>query len=144
MKFIITFLMGMLIIVGCGSNVQLEKKEARMRKIDKWEGQNFHREIAMKVAWIPYNEGTMTETKDNQWSLSFPDSNAAEGMLPVMILSYPDSNHFVMIDLHMDNALLGNLIKHTLMTEAPIERPFMEYLKTSDCSKCHPPDIQLN
>lgn len=41
MKFIITFLMGMLIIVGCGSNVQLEKKKLGCAKLTNGKGKIF-------------------------------------------------------------------------------------------------------
>ena len=114
-----------------------------MRQFPEWTIDSGHREITMRVEWRPYEEGTITRTGRDEWTIAGGDSGRTASRVPVIVVSYPDSGYVIPLDVGISDALLGTLIKHTLMTEVPIQRPYMEYLATADCAKCHPPHIKL-
>ncbi len=85
----------------------------------------------------------MKEGIEGEWNVLPIDSGSTDGQMPVLVLTYPDSGQSIILDLHMDDALLGNLLKHSLMTEVPIRRPFSDYLQEANCAKCHPADVRI-
>jgi len=61
-----------------------------------------------------------------------------------MIIDYPETEESVMIDMAIDNKLLGKLIKHSAMTMVPISRPYTEFFEKAKCESCHPADIEVD
>jgi hypothetical protein len=89
------------------------------------------------------SEQNMERTGAHTWSISKPDSSDKAGMIPVIHISNFDTSESLWVYMDIDDALLGKLIKHSLMTEVPIEYPLKEYLQKADCMKCYPSHIDI-
>jgi hypothetical protein len=131
------------LLAGCASKKKIQDTEPRARRFNEWKATEFHEEIKLNIGWYPYQTGAPAREGDQQWKVVFEDS-VITGSTPVIIIKYPDSTKAMTLSMDIDDALLGKLLKHSLMTEMPIERPFTEYLKTADCAQCHPAEIELN
>jgi len=103
----------------------------------------YHKPIEMKIAWIPYKSLALKQTKKNNWVMVESDSTK-ESALPVIMVTYPASNDTVWVQMNTKNDLLGKLIKHSLMTQQPITRPYKEYFELAQCSSCHPSDVKVS
>ena len=121
---------------------QASIRSTRYREFGAWEAGRFHKPVSLQIGWFPYEESRM-ERMENGDLVVVKDSAATAGAMPAIIVSYPDTTHLVWLDVDTDDALLGQLIKYTLMTEAPISEPFSEYLQEVDCSDCHPEGLGI-
>ncbi len=63
---------------------------------------------------------------------------------PMIMITYPEGNDTVWVQMSTKNDLLGKLIKHSLMTQVPIKRPYEEYFEQAQCSSCHPSDVKVD
>ena len=63
--------------------------------------------------------------------------------IPVIMITYPASKDSIWIDINIKNELLAKLVKHSLMTQVPINVPFGDYLADAKCSKCHPSNVKV-
>lgn len=140
MKTASTFIFGIALLVGCSSSQQQESD--RIRRVSG-TADHYHNEIRLRVGWFPYEEGNVEQQGDSVWSVGFSDTSTVGGMMPVIVIGYPDSERTLTLGMDVDNALLGKLLKHSLMTQVPIERPFTDFFKKADCSMCHPPDVKI-
>ncbi len=115
--------------------------ESSGRQIRPAEVRGYHQPITAQIAWFPYRDLTIKQTSDGNWIVVRQESTAKEGAMPVILIKYPESQDSVWIPMDTDNATLGKLIKHTLMTEEHIKKPYASFFEISKCEKCHPAEI---
>jgi len=133
------------LLLGCASSKpQSPDSRVRIKRFKESNPTGFHKEVEMKIGWLSYEAGKVDDLHDSLSVINFDESQTVTGKVPVIILSYPDSSNTLTLVMNIDDALLGKLLKHSLMTEIPIKRPLSEFIKEADCSKCHPADIKLN
>jgi hypothetical protein len=129
---------GIFIITCTTSKVAVESSGRQIRPSDV---KGYHSPVSMRIAWFPYNDLTIKKRSDNDWVVVKNDSTAKKGAMPVILVDYLNGTDSVWINMNTDNETLGKLIKHTLMTEEPIKKPFASYFEISKCGKCHPAEI---
>ena len=106
---------------------------------------SYHESVNMKIAWVPYEQNqTLVKTKKNEWKVVKGEEPNKIGNVPVILVTYPNSTDTIWIDMNTSNELLGKLVKHSLMTQEPIRRPFVEYFEEASCQKCHPSDVKVD
>ena len=144
MRFIkfFLFLLIAIFVITC-TTTQNYMEPTRARQLKPSEVRGYHNPIEMKIAWFPYKELELKKTKENNWVMIESDTGRTSA-LPVIMITYPDSNDSIWIDMNIKNALLGKLIKHTMMTQVPITEPYSEYFANAKCSKCHPSNVKVN
>jgi hypothetical protein len=131
------------IIFTCTQTGELQP--SRVMQVQPSEVSAFHQPVSVQVGWFPYREHRLVRTGRDEWQVvKNEDGSAKTGAVPQILIRYPRSSDSLWVDMNIDNALLGKLIKHTIMTEAPITRPFSEYMEVASCSKCHPSDIEID
>jgi len=140
----LTFLAVMaVIILTCTQTSELQP--SRIMQVRPSEVSAFHQPVSVQVGWFPYREHQLVRTSQDEWQVvKNEDESAKNGAIPQILIRYPNSSDSLWVDMNIDDALLGRLIKHTIMTEAPITRPFSEYIEVAACSKCHPKDIKID
>lgn len=124
-----------------GCSPEPARQTVRYRQFPKWEPTHYHRAIQMRIGWYPYSEADIVSDEEGNVVMMRTDS---VGEMPAIIITEPDSADSIIIGMRIDNELLGRLIKHSLMTQVPIKRPFEQYLVEADCSKCHPSRIKID
>lgn len=97
----------------------------------------------MTIAWYPYENKTIEQTGKNEWKVVELDTPAT-GHVPVILIRYPETGDSIWLDMSTNSRTLGRLLKHSLMTQEPIRRPFKEFFETASCTKCHPSDIKVD
>lgn len=131
------------IIFTCTQTGELQP--SRVMQVQPSEVSAFHRPVSVQIGWFPYREHQLVRTSRDEWQVvKNEDGSAKTGAVPQILIRYPHSNDSLWVDMNIDNALLGKLIKHTIMTEAPIKRPFNEYMEVASCKGCHPSDIKID
>lgn len=128
--------------LACSGSRELVPTRARQVKTTQVIG--YHAPVELTIAWYPYQELEFKQKKDRNWVIFSDTAQYRGGMIPMILVTYPESKDSIWMDMHVDTRLLGNLIKHTLMTQEPIQRPFGQYLDRASCTKCHPKDIQVD
>ena len=99
--------------------------------------------MEMKVAWIPYKNLTLKKTKKHNWVV-VEDDAGKESALPMIMITYPNTSDTVWVQMSTKNDLLGKLVKHSLMTQVPIKRPYEAYFENTKCTSCHPSDVKVS
>ena len=105
--------------------------------------QAYHDPVEMKIAWVPYQNVRLTETRNRDWVV-VEDDSAEESALPMIMITYPASGDTAWVHMGTKNALLGKLLKHTLMTQQPITRPYEGYFEQAQCISCHPGHVKVD
>ena len=131
----------LLLILAFGCRTQMVPgsdavQPVRARQISP-EVENFHRAISIQVGWRAYSESEIQADADGNLHVESADST---GLMPAIRIGDPLAEDGIWISMATDDALFGRLIKHTLMTQQPITRPFQEYMAEASCSSCHPGD----
>lgn len=126
------------ILQGCSP--EPARQTVRYRQFPKWEATRYHRPIQMRIGWYPYSEADIVPDDDGNLLMLRADS---VGEMPAIMIREPDSTNLIIVGMDIDNELLGRLIKHSLMTQVPIKRPFDQYLIEARCSQCHPSRIRI-
>ena len=140
--YIAYLVLGFAFVLACSSSRELVPTRARQIKTDQVIG--YHAPVELTIAWYPYQELDFKQKDDKQWVILSDTTNYRGGMIPVMLITYPETRDSLWLDMHIDTKILGNLLKHTLMTQEPIRRPFVQYLDQASCIKCHPQDIKVD
>ena len=129
----------------CATNKNItEGASDRVRQADTRHITSYHNPVKLEIGWIPYTEHRLVHTKKNEWKVVKDASVDTTSVMPMILLSYPFSEDSLWFDMNMENETLGRLLKHTLMTQQPISRPFGEYMEVSKCSNCHPASIDIS
>ena len=140
----ITFgLLMVFIVMNCGQYRKISQTDTnRVRQIKPNEISSYHDAVKLEVAWLPYQEHQLVRTKRNEWKMVKNEEIGVTSNMPMILVSYPNSQDTVWFDMNMDNEMLGRLLKHSLMTQVPISRPFTEFVEVAKCGKCHPDHIE--
>ena len=133
------FVMIAFLAIQCRQYRELEI--TRSRQMKPQEITAFHKPLEVQIGWMPYKDQKLVMTKSNEWKIIKDEDAQAAKAVPIIIIKQGEEKDSIMIDMNIDNALLGRLIKHSIMTEEPIQRPFVEYFEVSKCGKCHPANI---
>ena len=104
----------------------------------------FHKEVSVNIGWIPYADQKLVQTGKNEWKIVQSDDGGNIGSIPVIVVTYPDSKDTLLLDMDIENELLGRLIKHSVMVQQKIHRPFTTFFEETKCERCHPQHIELN
>lgn len=131
------------VATGCSSTAQRTETEPQVRSVEPGEVSAYHEKLELKVGWLPYENAEVISVDGNRWAVSIDDSSKKSGAIPVILIRQGDDGEPVQLGMDIDNALLGKLLKHSLMTEIPIKRPFEQFLKEADCAMCHPSSIKI-
>lgn len=136
---ILSLILIAVITLKCSPSKQVVS-EPHGRQVDPVNIAAYHKPIEMRVAWMPYENLELKQTKDNNWVVVESDSTK-HGVIPVIQLIYPESGDTAWIQMNLQNDLFGRLMKHSLMTQEPIFEPYSEYFEKAKCSNCHPADV---
>ena len=113
------------------------------RQLRPNEVARFHASLEIKIAWVPYEENQVVEFEDSQYIFKYDDGVKSGRALPMIVIDHPYGDS-ILIEMDIDNELLGKLIKRSIMTQKPIERPFTKYFDEARCQSCHPSDIKVS
>ena len=141
LHYFILFASLVFLIVTCKTQKELVPTQIRQVKPEQVAG--YHEPINITIAWYPYQNQILERQDDGTWKVIKSDS-ARSGKVPVILIRYPNSTDSIWLDMNTKNETLGKLLKHSLMTQEPITRPFGEYLETAKCTKCHPSDVEVD
>ena len=117
-------------------------KPTRIRQLSPQEVVGYHNPMELQIAWFPYKSHSLKQVEDDKWVVEY-DSNKT-GAVPVILITYPESNDSIWLDMSTKSETLGKLLKHSLMTQEPITEPLGDFLEVASCSKCHPADVPVN
>jgi hypothetical protein len=106
------------------------------------EPKDYHKPIELRIGWYPYDEVGMIKTGINTWKM-VSDSCCKQGNIPILLIRNAESEETLWLNMDIDDALLGKLIKQSLMTEVPLSGPLSEFIEKTDCMTCHPQEIQI-
>ena len=121
----------------CKTQEPRELAETKVRNIKPEDVRSFHEPLEITVAWYPYEDLSYKQTSDNEWKV-VKNENGNKGAVPVILIRYPETGDSIWLDMNIKSEDLGMLLKHSLMTQEPIKRPFSEFLEVATCTKCHP------
>ena len=145
MKNIIYILLSTLLTTflwNCSSSKK-QFEPSQVRHLSPSEISSYHNAVNMRIGWMPYEDIQYQRAADNRWVLIESDA-AAEGMIPVIMISYPETGDSLWFNMNMKSETLGKLLKHTMMTQKPIYEPVASYLADAKCTSCHPSDVRVN
>ena len=131
------------VVATCKTVQQDEVEPPRMRQVKPGEVAGYHSPIEMTIAWLPYKDLALKRTADDDWQVVKSDTTRS-GLTPVILIRYPDRQDSVWLDMNTESAMLGKLIKHSLMTQEAIKFPYGSFLEEAKCTKCHPSDIKVD
>lgn len=115
----------------------------RVRQIKPNEVAGYHQPIQINIAWFPYEQQALERTSKNEWKVVKGDPERS-GNVPVILITYPERQDTIWLDMNTKNEVLGRILKHSLMTQEPISRPLGDFIETASCSRCHPSDVAVD
>lgn len=142
-RFAFFFLLIAFIVVNC-NNASKDLAQSKSRTMQPGDITSFHPEISVTLGWVPYQDQKLVQTKKNEWKVVKHKSGDKAGKVPVILVSYPESKDSILLDMDIENELLGKLLKHSVITQEPIKRPFVTFFEKAKCQKCHPADLKVN
>ena len=141
MRFILALAVVTMLFVTCKQYKDISA--GSMRQVKPREVAFYHPPIQVNIGGVPYQDQKLVQTGKHEWKVEKND-DGKQGAVPVILINYPDTQDSIWIDMNMDNAMLGKLIKHSLMTQEPIKRPFATYFEEASCQRCHPADVKVD
>ncbi len=114
-----------------------------VRTVKPDEVVRYHKPLNVRIAWYPYENQGLIKTGDDSYKI-VKDDSAKTGAIPAILITYPDTQDSIWLDMGTRNETLGKLLKHSIMTQEPITRPFDKYLETASCTKCHPKNVEVD
>ena len=143
-KYAFFALLLLIVIVNCNRTASREMTVENLRELTPGAISSFHPEFNVSLGWVPYEEKEMVPTGKNQWLVLNAHSPEKVGLVPLLVVSYPNTQDSIFLDMEISNELLGKLIKHSAITQVPIQRPFSQFFEEAKCERCHPPHIKVN
>lgn len=140
-KHLLLSLILILFIITCSTKKTLVYSNVRQLKPN--DVTSYHDPIHLTIAWYPYENQQLEKTSKNEWTIVKSDSNKT-GNMPVILIEYPLSRDSIWLDMNTESEMLGKLLKHSLMTQEPIRRPFNDFFQSASCTKCHPSDLKVD
>lgn len=141
-RFAFFFMLIAFIVTNCSKTQQVATDRSRMMQPSQIS--SFHPEIKLAIGWMPYQDQKLVQTDRNEWRIVEHQDDDRAGAIPVLMVTYPESGDSILLDMNMENALLGKLIKHSAMTQMPIRRPFSTFFEEAQCQNCHPGDVKVD
>lgn len=138
--FVIAVFIGFL--VTCRTSLQTTETPPYIRQIRPADVAGYHSPVQMRIAWYPYRNLSVKQRATNEWVVVQDSDANKEGFIPVILIDYMNHTDSIWLEMNTDNETLGKLIKHTLMTEKPISKPFSSYFEIASCTPCHPAEIE--
>ena len=121
-----------------------ELQPTRVRQVQPGDVSGWHQPLTLQIGWFPYKEYSFERTGKNEWRVVKDEEADNSGDIPEILVTHPNTSDSVWLSMNIDNALLGKLVKHTLMTEEPIFEPLEEYFEVATCGKCHPEHVKID
>ena len=141
-KAIAMFLFIALIVMNCGQSKELTLEQSRT--INPSEISSIHPNVEITVGWMPYQAHKLVQTGDNEWKIIQNKTDDSGGLSPIIMITYPGESDTLLLDMNIDNELLGKLIKHSAITQQKIRRPFSTFFEDAKCQSCHPKHINID
>ncbi|NNF35553.1 MAG: hypothetical protein HKN68_15715 [Saprospiraceae bacterium] len=141
-KAIAMFLFIAIVVMNCGKTRELTLENSRTINPD--EVSAIHPNVAISVGWMPYQSNKLIQTGDYEWKIVKNDNEDSGGLSPVIMITYQDEPDTLFLDMNIDNELLGKLLKHSVMTQQKISRPFTTFFEEAKCASCHPKHIKID
>jgi hypothetical protein len=129
------FLLIAFVVVNCSRTKGLVLENSRTTS--PAEIFSYHSPMTVKVGWMPYQNHRIVKTGKNEWKIVESNDEVFQGNAPVILVTY-ESGDSILLDMNIENELLGKLVKHSAMTQMPISRPFNAYFENAKCQNCHP------
>lgn len=130
------------VVVNCSKTKELAGDRSRL--LSPKEITSFHTDVTVTVGWIPYQDTKLVQTGDNEWKIMKREQVSEKGASPIIVVTYPGSKDTLLLDMNIENEILGKLIKHSVMTQVPISRPFTTFFNEAKCQTCHPAHIDVD
>ena len=132
------------IIVNC-SRKALQVPPDRVRTWNPKDVSSFHPAITIKLGWVPYEDQEVVQTGDFEWKVvQSKGGDDVPKAVPILFIESAMTEESLMVEMNIENELLGKLIKHSAMTQQPIQRPFVKFFEEAKCESCHPADIPVD
>lgn len=131
------------IVASCSSSSKVVEKSPEIKTFKNWKAHKFNKKIELNVGWYEYQNEELVKVDKNVWEVKEKENNEEVGAIPAIIIKHPETGDSLWVNMDIDEALLGTILKHSLMTEVQIKRPFSEFFKQAQCTKCHPSHINL-
>ena len=144
MRRIILFLAVAVLAVTCKQYTEMSTSQPTSKQLKPKEATAFHEPLSIRIAWVPYEENQIVAFEGNQYVFEYNDGLKSGRALPMIVIDHQNSSDSILIEMDIDNELLGRLIKRSIMTQKPIERPFTKYFEEAKCQSCHPSEIKVN
>lgn len=144
MKWKLLFFISVIVFVvmNCSQYKKIVKEEYnRVRTTHPMAVKGYHDPVKLEIGWVPYEEHKLVKTKRNEWKMVKDEDILIKSNMPMILVTFPNSTDSLWLDMNIDNEMLGKLVKHAMMTQVPVTRPFSEYLEIAKCGKCHPSHI---
>lgn len=125
----------------CHTAVKVTETPPYIRQIRPNDVIGYHSPVQMRIAWYPYRNLSVKKKANNDWTVVQNDTMSKEGFIPVILIDYLNNTDSIWLEMNTDNETLGRLIKHTLMTDEPITKPYSSYFEFASCTRCHPPEV---
>lgn len=142
-RFAFFFVSVAFIVVNCSKTTQ-NLVQDRTRMMQPSQISSFHPEISITLGWVPYQDQKLVQTGRNEWKIVKHQEGDKARKVPVLVVNYPETKDSILLDMNIENELLGKLIKHSAITQEPIRRPFTTFFEEAKCQKCHPPHIKVD
>ena len=136
------FILIAFVVLNCSKTKELTVDRSRALMSSKIFA--FHDELTVNVGWIPYADQRLIQTGKNEWKIVEHTNDDKIGAIPVIVITYPGSNDTLLLDMDIENELLGKLIKHSVMVQEKISRPFTTFFEEAKCQRCHPEHIEVD
>lgn len=110
MKYFITvsFLAVLGFMVTCKTaQVPTEAQAPSLRQIKPSEVKGYHDPITLNIAWYPYEDLMLKQTKDYNWVVVKSDSTH-KSAIPVILITYPGKPDSIWVQMDTGNELWAN------------------------------------
>jgi hypothetical protein len=124
--------------IGCSSGAKNTMANKVVKTVDTQHAEAVNQAVQLQVGWYPYSESELVQIGPNQYAVRKIASQSGKKQHPGIAVYYPSTGKTIWIDMDIDDATLGRLLKHSLMGDREIERPFRDFMQSSDCASCHP------
>lgn len=144
MRWKMMFFFSVIVFIVYNCSPSKEMVADRSRILQPSQISTFHPAVSISVGWVPYEDQKLVRTGKNEWKIEqLKEGEGKSSSVPVLFIQNEGYQDTILLDMNIDNELLGRLIKHSVMTQQPIQRPFTTFFEYAKCESCHPEDIKL-
>ena len=143
MRWKMMFFFSVIVFVVYNCSPTKEMVADRSRTLRPSQISTFHPAVSISVGWVPYEDHKLVRTGKNEWKIVELEEGEQKGSVPVLFVKNEGYRDTILLDMNIENELLGRLIKHSVMTQQPIQRPFTTFFEYAKCESCHPENIKL-